>query len=200
MVADGCFQVHAVECLYAGETDLWSLAVSGAFTATLLSAMLGATAKIMHSSLLLGLSIAAAAACSFNEPSDVQMRAMFELHRPLLDDTRQLFEQDTKRHNLTRVTTGGARCSDRPLREPCLAADRWQEYASRLKRMGVQTVELHETPGIYFFVYRSPWTNSFRYRGFVYAPGVPRVVHNHDDTEERVDLGDGWFSFLIIDT
>ena len=39
----------------------------------------------------------------------------------------------------------------------------------------------------------------FRFRGLVYAPGVPRAVHDHDDTEERIHLGDGWYWYLLVD-
>lgn len=50
-------------------------------------------------------------------------------------------------------------------------------------------------------MYRNPyWIQCFRFKGIVYAPGFPKVVHNHDDTEERQELRDGWYAYLIIDT
>jgi hypothetical protein len=158
----------------------------------------------VRSALVGGLIFAAAAGCRSVEPSDAELRAAFEEHRVLLDELRQVFEQDVKRNNLTSVSASSVtltRCGDGRRGDACLALERWREYASRLEGCGVQAIESHETPGIYFQIDRSRFRNqSFRFRGFVYAPGVPRVVHDHDDTEERVDLGNGWYSYLIIDT
>jgi hypothetical protein len=73
----------------------------------------------------------------------------------------------------------------------------------RCRLPAYREIELHrETPGIYFHMYRSAWDfwpGEFRYRGVVYAPGSPIVIHDRDDTEERVDVGEGWYTFLIID-
>lgn len=160
-----------------------------------------------RSVLLGGLIVVVAAAWGFVnhvEPTDEQLRATFEEHRVLLDELRQLFDQDVTRDNVISVNASSVlltQCKDGRRGTACLGFYRWLKYESRLKRCGVQAIETHETPGIYFRVYRSLiWNESFRFRGLVYAPGVPRVVHNHDDSEERIDLGRGWYAYLIIDT
>jgi len=142
------------------------------------------------------------------EPTDAQLRAVFEQRRVVLDELRRMFEEDLTRQRLAWVEAGDAaeaRCGERRERGACLDPARWREYAVRLKAAGVERIETHETPGIYFHIHRtlppSPfgWSGPYRYRGLVYAPGSPNVVHNHDDTEERVELGEGWYAYLIID-
>jgi hypothetical protein len=157
--------------------------------------------------LLFGL-IAVASGCVCRphrgEPTDAQLRVLFEGHRPQLDELRKLFEDDVKRVQLRALSASSAEesvCENSQRSLSCLDADRWRRYASGLKSIGALGIERHETPGVYFEVYRNPyWTECFRSKGVVYAPGVSKVVHNHDDTEERVELLDGWFSYLIIDT
>lgn len=138
------------------------------------------------------------------EPTEEQLRATLENHRAQFDELRKLFEEDVRRHKLREVGAGStdeSRCEDGRTALACLDADRWRQYGSGLKSTGVLRIERHETPGVYFHIYRNPhWRECFRFKGVVYSPGFPRVVHNHDDTEERVELGDGWYSYLVIDT
>lgn len=103
---------------------------------------------------------------------------------------------------------------DERAEESCLSAERWTAYAKRLRAAGIEWIERHETPGIYFHVYRSPYWGAdsscvfkgkdfgdcFKFRGLVYAPGHPTVDHYHDDFETRFDIGGGWYSYLILDT
>lgn len=132
-----------------------------------------------------------------NEPTDAALREKFERHREALDELRRLFEDDARRHGLTFVTAtdaNGSQCKDQRVGAACLSADRWREYVRRLSTAGVERIARHETPGIYFHVYRTPYWGDdcgcFRFRGLVYAPGVPKVEHDHDDFETRVDLGE----------
>lgn len=139
------------------------------------------------------------------EPGDDQLRAQFEEHQAALDELRKQFEADSTQLGLEQVSAsvvGWTRCKGDRQGSNCLGWRRWAQYAWRLRRAGVVWIERHETPGIYLHVYRSTvWTEGgFRYRGLVYAPGSPRVVHDHDDTEERVELRTGWYSYLIIDS
>lgn len=149
------------------------------------------------------------AACSVTpEPSEAELRATLEEHRSVLDELRVMFEQDRAAHELSWVTPGGmndARCGKRRDRRECLAPSRSRAYARRLRRAGIDHLETMATPGIYFEMHRADpprffhFGGPFRYRGLVYAPGIPNVVHPYDDTEERVDLGGGWYAYLIID-
>jgi hypothetical protein len=138
------------------------------------------------------------------EPNAKQLRATFEAHRQRLEVLRKLFEDDVRHHQLLQVGAGGteeSRCENDRTALACLDADRWRRYASGLKSTGVLRIERHETPGVYFQIYRNPyWTDCFRFSGIVYAPGFPKVVHNHDDIEERQELGEGWYAYLIIDS
>ena len=141
------------------------------------------------------------------EPTDAELRAIFEQHRAGLEQLRLMFEEDRRRYQLRLVYAqpdewdrARSRCDGRTVN--CIPAARWEDYASRLRKVGVEHIETHETPGVYFHVHRTlppRWSGPYRYRGLVYAPGFPKVVHDHDDTEARVDLGGGWFSYLIID-
>jgi hypothetical protein len=144
------------------------------------------------------------------ESTDAQLRATLERHRGVLDELRLMFEEDRTRHKLRLVygqpdewDRARSRCGRRTIN--CIPASRWEAYSTKLRHVGVEHIETHETPGIYFHVHRTlpplpfGWSGPYRYRGVVYAPGFPKVVHNHDDTEERVDLGAGWYSYLIID-
>lgn len=137
------------------------------------------------------------------EPTDAQLRAIFEQHRDVLDELRRMFEDDSKAHRLRWISVSAENtgCEDRNAN--CIPGERWREYAARLRRAGIEQIETHETPGIYFHIHRSlpafGWSGPYRSRGLVYAPGVPHVKHDHDDTEERVDLVGGWYSYLIID-
>ena len=158
----------------------------------------------------------ACSAVRVEEPNDAALRDKFERHGQVLEEVRQLFGDDMKRHRLTFVTATDVKasaCEDRRVGEDCLSAARWNEYARRLTVAGIERVEQHETPGIYFHVYRTPYWGAdcgcpfkgdecgcFKFRGLVYAPGVPKVEHTHDDFETRVELGRGWYSYLIIDT
>ena len=82
----------------------------------------------------------------------------------------------------------------------CLAAERWREYGQRLRSAGVLEIRRYDGGGLYFEVYRGGWKNSARrHRGLVYHPGVPKVVSPNDDVEDRVDLGHGWYSYLVVD-
>lgn len=145
------------------------------------------------------------AACAAPEPTNAQLGAILDQHRGLLDELRSMFEEDAKRHHLRSVATLDSRCGERGERQSCLEQVRWQEYWTRLRTAGIESIETHETPGIYFHVHRAlppppfGWSGPYRYRGLVYAPGFAKVVHTHDDTEERVNLGAGWYAYLIID-
>jgi hypothetical protein len=166
---------------------------------------------------LLAAMCSACSAVRVKEPSDAALRGKFELHRQVLEELRQLFGDDVKRHTLTFVTATDVKasaCEDRRAGEDCLSAARWSEYAQRLTIAGIERIERHETPGIYFHVYRSPYWGAdsgcvfkgedfgdcFKFRGLVYAPGHPTVDHSHDDFETRIDIGGGWYSYLILDT
>ena len=139
------------------------------------------------------------------EPGDDQLRAQFEAHQAALDELRRLFEADSTQLGLESVSAsvvGRAQCKGDRRGWNCLAWRRWAEYARRLRRAGVRAIERYDTPGIYFHVHRkNVWTDGvwFRYRGLVYAPGSPKVDHDHDDVEERVELRNGWYSYLILD-
>lgn len=169
--------------------------------------------------LFLLLVAAVCSACSAvygDEPTDAALREKLEGHRESLDELRRLFEDDMKRGLIiVAAKDGWSRCEDRRNAEQCLSRDRWGEYAKRLTTAGVVQMGRQEaaylerigqqgTPGIYFHVYRTPsWSllcNCFRFRGLVYAPGVPKVEHKTDDYETRVDLGGGWYSYVIIDS
>lgn len=155
--------------------------------------------------LLVGLMIAAAAGCGSDEPTDAHIRAAFERHRGIFDELRLPFEEDAKGHRLLMVSAASpneSRCGDRRTGVRCPDAERWREYSSKMQASGIRQIELHqETPGIYFHIYRNTfWSGGFRFRGLVYAPGSQTVTHDHDDAEERVDVGNGWYAFLIIDT
>lgn len=142
------------------------------------------------------------------EPTDSHLREIFQQHRGTLDELRRMMEEDEKKHKLLSVYLSpdyqGHRsfCVERQVN--CIPSDRWQAYADRLRRTGVTQINAQETLGVYFQIHsKSPpgfgWNGPFRYRGLVYAPGRPRVIHRYDDTEERVDLGGGWYSYLIVD-
>jgi hypothetical protein len=138
------------------------------------------------------------------EPSDDQLRVQFEEHQAALDGLRRQFEADSAHLGLEIVSAsvlGWTRCKGDRQGTNCLAWRRWAEYAWRLRRAGVRGIRREETPGLYFEIHwTTAWTEGeFRYRGLVYAPGSPKVVHDHDDTEERVELRNGWYSYLIID-
>lgn len=139
------------------------------------------------------------------EPGDDELRAQFEEHRGAFDELRKQFEADSTQLGLEEVSAsvvGSTRCKGDREGRTCLGWRRWAQYAWTLRRAGVRGIRREETPGIYFEVqWIPPWTDDvFRYRGLVYAPGSPKVVHDHDDVEERVELGDGWFSYLIVDS
>jgi hypothetical protein len=151
------------------------------------------------------------------EPGDAELRETFERHRQVMDELRRLFEEDEKRHGLLSVAatdTTRSVCKGERDGESCLSSARWTAYATRLRYAGIEWIGRYETPGTYFHVYRTPFWSAgsscfvkgedyggcFRFRGFVYAPGHPTVDHTHDDFETRIDLGGGWYSYLIIDT
>jgi hypothetical protein len=159
------------------------------------------------SQLVVALIIAGTAACGCNEPTSGQIRAAFERHRGNFEELRLLFQEDAKNHRVQMISVASSsetRCRDRCAESSCLDADRWREYSSKMQACGIRRIELHrETPGIYFHMHRAAWdfwAGEFRSRGLVYAPGSPTVTHDHDDAEERVDVGEGWCTFLIIDT
>lgn len=151
--------------------------------------------------------VIAVAACISSEPTTEQIRGTYERNRGSFEDLRRLFTDDVKSHRLVSVSAAASaetRCGERHTGLTCLDDGRWRQYAAKMEPVGIRRIELHrETAGVYFHLYRSTWDmwrGEFRFRGVVYAPGSPTVTHDHDDTEERVDIGDGWYAFLIVDS
>jgi hypothetical protein len=150
--------------------------------------------------------LALTAGCGYGmiEPSDQQLRETFERHRRTVDELRQMFRDDAVRKLfiVSASGLGGTRCSDELTGTSCLSAERWHEYGQRLRSAGILEMRGYEgiRGGLYFEVYRGPWENSARRsRGLVYDRGVSKITYPHDDVEDRVDLGDGWFSYLYVD-
>lgn len=149
----------------------------------------------------------AAAGCSSDEPTTEQVRAVFEANRGTFEELRLLFAADVESHRLEMVSAAAAAetwCRDRRTGINCLDEGRWRDYSSKMQDVGIRRIGIHrETPGVYFHTYHSTWDlwrGEFRSRGVVHAPGAPSVTHDHDDVEERVAVGDGWYTFLIIDS
>lgn len=140
------------------------------------------------------------------EPTNEQLQLKLKMNRQLLDELRGMFAEDTARHGLRSIGSSAhhdAACRGRRRGGDCLGVERWKEYASRLEPAGIEWIQQHETQGVYFQVYRRPptwgWSGTHRSRGLVFAPGSPQVIDNHDDLEYRVNLGDGWYAYLILD-
>ena len=114
-----------------------------------------------------------------------------------------MFEADSQRRTLRAVNateSSATTCAKEAAAESCLPLVRWREFSVKMKAIGVDSIHREDIPGVYFQSYRSRlFTDAIRLRGLVYAPGVSRVTHDHDDVEERVDLGSGWYLYLIVD-
>ena len=154
------------------------------------------------SMVLLAAWTACAAACVSNEPSDASIRQHFTAHRAGFDELLRQFEIDRKA-GLSFVTAQGNHSC---VRAGCLSGARIREYAAALRRVGVQEIHYGDgnRHGVYFQLYRESapgrlW-GAFRMRGIFYATGVvPRTLQYNDDTEERYDIGNGWYSYRILD-
>lgn len=156
--------------------------------------------------LLFGAMVLAACGPMSGEPTDEQLQLKLNLHRQLLDELRGMFADDSTRQGLRTLGSSAhqdAICRGRRRGGDCLSLERWKEYAFRLEPAGIEWIQQHETQGVYFQVYRRPptwgWSGTYRSRGLVFAPGSPQVIDNHDDLEYRVNLGDGWHAYLILD-
>ena len=141
-------------------------------------------------------------ACDWREPSAAYLAAQFERQRPSFEQLRVLFDSDVKAVGLREVsvsTDQSAWCGEGSVGS-CLSADRWNVYATAMRRIGVQAVSRKSAPErTYFILYARTYLMNARFSGVVHTAAAPVEVASAAEREHWKAIEPGWHSYLMVD-